>query len=422
MTGRLTRLLAPLPLLAAYVAAPLAVLGGKLAARPEAFLPFGLRGLAPWLALSGVAIVASLWLAARARASASKPAWPLAAAGLCMALAAWLLARLLAPALEQLPQLAPLLADLRLPALTLFAGLWTWTFGAPERRHVAHAGALLGALVVLDFLLTAIMAGSVVLGGGYLFGEGAGTADLLAFLLCLGLAATLDDEPAGGGTAPQPRLARWLILAGLLTGFSRPGLAAAAAMLLLLERGPFRHRLALALSCLLAAWASLALPLPQLSGGDELGLPWHYAATLEALRQEPSALLTGLPLDQPVALAMPEFQGLLWDEESQGLPVYSFDMPSSGLRLLAGWGIGGPLAVLAAAGFCAWRGRGRFGLGLLAALAAGAALTPVLHVPATAGALALALASAARGARSSAQPTTQHNPAGNAGAASGENS
>ena len=39
-----------------------------------------------------------------------------------------------------------------------------------------------------------------------------------------------------------------------------------------------------------------------------------------------------------------------------------------------------------------------------------------------AAALALALASAARGARSLAQPTTQHNPAGNAGAASGENS
>ncbi|MBI5520838.1 MAG: hypothetical protein HY916_12380 [Desulfovibrio sp.] len=416
MTGRLTRLMAPLPLFAAFVAAPLAVLAGKLAGRPEAFQPFGMRGLAPWLALSGLALAASLWLAGRSRAGAQKPAWPLAAAGLGMAAAAWLLARWLGPILEDAPQLAPLLADLRLPALALFAGLWAWSFGAPERRSLAHAGAALGALVVLDFLLTAIMARSVVLGGGYLFGESAGTADLLAFLLCLGLAATLDDEPRPG----HPRLARWLILAGLLAGFSRPGLAAAAVMLLLLEQGPFRQRLTLALSCLLVAWMSLTLPLPQLSGGDELGLPWHYAATMEALRQEPSALLTGLPLDQPMALAMPEFQGLLWDEESQGLPVYSFDMPSSGLRLLAGWGIGGPLAVLAAAGFCAWRGRGRFGLGLLAPLVVGAALTPALHIPATAGALALALASAAHRARPADQSTTQHNPAGNAGAASGE--
>lgn len=391
MTGARLRLLAPLPYFAAFVAAPFAVLAGKLAERPGVFAAYGLRGLAPWLTLSAVALAVCLYQAASARAHRDQPRWPVAAVGLALALAGWLLARLFVPLLAEAEQLAPLLSELRLPALALFAALWAWSFGAPERGALASAGAALGALVVLDFLLTAIMARSLVLGGGYLFGEAAGTADILAFLLCLGLAATLDDEP----TAGQPRLARWLILAGLLAGFSRPGLGAAAAMLIFLERGPFRLRLALALACALAAWMSLLLPLPHLGGGDELGLAWHQAATFEALAQEPWGFFTGLPLDQPIALAMPEFQGLLWDDESQGLPVYAFDIPSSALRLLVGWGAGGPLAVLALAGFCALRGRSRFGLGLAVALVLGAVFSPVLHVPATAGALALALVSAA---------------------------
>lgn len=392
MIPRRAGLLSPLPYFAAFVAAPFAVLAGKLAERPGTFQLYGLRGLAPWLALSGVALLVCLFRAAQERADRDLSRWPVIAVGTALALAAWVLARLFIPLLAEAVDWAPLLSELRLPALAFFAVLWAWSFGAPERGALANAGAALGALVVLDFLLTAIMARSLVLGGGYLFGEAAGTGDILAFLLCLGLAATLDDDPAPG----QPRLARWLILAGLLAGFSRPGLAAAGTMILFLERGPFRQRLALALACALAAWMSLMLPLPRLGGGEELDLSWHLAASLEALRQEPWGFFTGLPLDQPVALAMPEFQGLLWDDESQGLPVYAFDIPSSGLRLLAGWGAGGPLAVLAVAGFCALRGRSRFGLGLVIALVLCAALSPVLHISATAGALALALVSAAR--------------------------
>jgi len=82
--------------------------------------------------------------------------------------------------------------------------------------------------------------------------------------------------------------------------------------------------------------------------------------------------------------------------ESEGLPVSVFEIPSSGLRLLAAWGVSGPLTVLVAAAACVLRGRTRFGLGLLIALVLCGALTPVLHIPATAAALALALASAAR--------------------------
>ena len=401
MNLRPAALFSALPLFAAFVACPLAVLAGKLAGQEELFERFSPWGLAPWAGLAGLALGVLLLRLARDRARRKLPPWPVAALGLILVGAAWLALMTAAPYLAEAVELAPLLDELRLPALALFALLWTTSFGAPERSSLAHAGAALGALVVLDFLLTAIMARSLVLGGGYLFGGVGPHADLLAFLLCLALAATLDDEPASG----QPRLARWLILAGLFATFSRPGLAAGALICLTLERGPLRQRLALAIGCALAAWTTLALPLPHLDGGDELGLSWHLAASMEALAQEPWGYLTGLPLDVPLALAMPDFQGLLWDDESQGLPVSVFNIPSSGLRLLAAWGAGGPLAVLAAAGCCALRGGKRFGLGLLAALIVCAALTPVLHIPATAAALALALASAARRQPPEADPT-----------------
>jgi hypothetical protein len=397
MILRPATLFSALPFFVAFVAAPCAILAGKLTGQDELFQLFGPRGFAPWLALSGVALLVLLYQTARERRRQERPPWPVAALALGMGVAACLLFLQLPPLLVDL---APLLDELRLPALAFFAALWAVSFGAPERGSLALAGAALGALVVLDFLLTAIMAHSLVLGGGYLFGEAAGTADILAFLLCLGLAATLDDEAAPG----QPRLARWLIIAGLLATFSRPGLAAGALICLALERGPFRHRLALATGCALAAWMTLALPLPSLDGGDDLGLSWYLAATIEALDQEPWGYLKGLALDVPLALAMPDFQGLLWDDESQGLPVSVFNIPSSGLRLLAAWGAGGPLAVLAAAGCCALRGGTRCGLGLLVALTVCASLTPVLHIPATAAALALALAAAARRRPTSADP------------------
>lgn len=400
MNLRPAALLSALPFFAAFLAAPLAVLAGKLGGDAQALHGFGPRGLALWLVLSGGALAFSLAAAARRRRDADRPPWPLAALGLGMGAAAWLLARMLPPLLDQAQHLAPLLDELRLPALALFAALWAYSFGAPERGWLARTGAVLGALCVLDFLLTAVMARGLVLGGGYLFGEARGTADILAFLLCVALAATLDDEVRPG----EPRLARWLILAGVLATFSRPGLYAAGFMCLLLERGPLGERVGAALACGLAAWATQALPLPLFGEGEELGLAWHLAASTEALAQEPWGYLTGMPLDQPLALAVPEFQGLLWEEDFQGLPVYAFDIPSSGLRLLAAWGAGGPLAVLAATGLCALKGRGRFGLGLLAALIPCAALTPVLHIPATAAAFALALACATQKAPVPAAP------------------
>lgn len=400
MTLRPAQLASALPLFAAFMAAPLAVLAGKLSGREDLLHNFGPRGLAPWLLLSGGALAYSLVMAARTRKAAQKRLWPVSALGLALGAAAGLLAALLPPLLEQAVGLAPLLDELRLPALVLFAALWAYSFGAPDRGWLARSGAVLGALCVLDFLLTAIMARSLVLGGGYLFGEAGDSADILAFLLCIALAATLDDavEPR------QPRLARWLILAGVLSTFSRPGLCAAGLMCLALERGPLKNRLGAFLACGFAVWLSFSAPLPLFEENGDLGLAWHLTATTEALDQEPWGYLTGMPLDQPLALAVPEFEGLLWEEDFQGLPVYAFDIPSSGLRLLAAWGAAGPLAVLAGAGLCALRGRGRFGLGLLMALILCAALSPVLHVPATAATLALALASASRKAPDPAAP------------------
>jgi len=331
-----------------------------------------------------------------------------------LAAAAWLLARGLALVLLQAEDYAPLLDEMRLPALVLFAALWAWSFGAPRRESLARAGAALGALVVLDFLLTAIMARGLVPGGGVLFGDAPSTADALGFLLCTALCATVDDLPTPG----VPRLARWLILAGLLASGSRVGLAAGALLCLFFERGRLGNRAAMAAACILAIWVSLILPLQHTLGGEELGLDWYYSATMEALDQDPRALAVGLPLDVPLALAMPEFQGLVWDAEADGLPVSVFQIPSSTLRLLAGWGVGGPLLVFGAALFCALRGRRRFGFGLLLTAALCATLAPVLHIPATAAALALAMLSAARrpdAAQQSTQPEMERPKAAQTG-------
>jgi len=392
MTNRPASLLSPLPYFVAFVAAPLAILAGRLADKEALGHSFGLLGLAPWLALSGLAVLTALFAGAKARARTERPLWPVPALGLGLAVAAWLLSRVLAQVLLQADDYAPLLDELRLPALAAFAALWAWSFGAPKRQSLARAGAGLGALVVLDFLLTAIMARGLVPGGGFLFGDAPGTADALGLLLCAALCATVDDAPVRG----VPRLERWLILAGLLASSSRAGLAVGALICLFLERGPMRSRAAMAAACILAIWISLILPLQRTLGGEELGLDWYYSATMEAIDQDPRALAVGLPLDSPLALAMPEFQGLLWDAEADGLPVSVFQIPSSTLRLLAGWGLGGPLLVLGAALFCALRGRKRFGLGLLLIVALGGSLAPVLHMPATAAVLALALISAAR--------------------------
>lgn len=399
--------LAPLPYFAAFIAAPLAILAGRLSDRAALGQTFGLLGLAPWLALAGFAVLASLWSAGAARSRKDRPAWPSFAAGVGLAALAWALWRVLLLALPQAEDYAPLLDELRLPALIAFSGLWAWSFGAPRRESLAYAGAGLGALMVLDFLLTAITAHGVVPGGGLLFGDAPGTPDMLGFLLCLALCATVDDRAEPG----VPRLARWLILAGLLASGSRISLAVGALLCLVFERGPLRGRLLMALACALAVWISMVLPLQRAFQGDELTLDWYYAATVEALRQDPAAIATGLALDTPLAIALPDsmsdFQGLLGDADSDGLPVSVHQIPSSTLRLLAGWGAGALALVFGAAIFCAVRGRKRFGYALLAVLALIGSAAPVLHVPATAAAAALAFVSAARRPAPGETPETE---------------
>ena len=403
--------LARLPLLAVYALMPLAVLAGRLAGRPEIAQHFGPKGLTLWLALAGLALVVCLGRDLTARTRQPRSAWTGLVLAAAMAGGVFLLLRLLGPVLRQAQTLAPLLDELRLPALVLFACVWAWSFGAPRREDLARLGGVLGAILLLDFLLTAIMARQLVLGGGFLLGGGQAASDTLAFLLCLALSATLDPPDAspeaaakarpgtGPVIAPQLNLSRWLILAGIFASFSRAGLAAAALMVLFLERGPMQERLALFCAGVLGIWMSLALPLARTLGmppgismgsGEELSLTWHLTALLEAFRVQPGAWLLGLPLGEPMALAMPDTSGLDWDPEAAGLAVSVFDIPSSWLRLLAGWGAGGPGLVLAGMLACALHGRRRFGFGLLLATLVLAALTPALHTPATAGVLALA--------------------------------
>ena len=425
MSARKSPLMAMLPLFAAFFLAPLALLAGKLTGRPEVFQPYGPQGMTLWTGLAGLALLASLVdaglkrvrLADTQQKSGGKPRLlPVLLLGLALCAGLALLVRHFAPLLGQAQNLAPLLEELRLPALALFAGLWVWQFGPVGRTTLARLGAGLGALMTLDFLLTAIMARGIVLGGGFLLGaphtQGGGH-DALAFLLCVALCATLDHSTPAPTAYPQAAsadapssLCRWLIVAGLLASFSRPGLLAGGGLILLLDRHPLRDRLALAISFAMVIWMSLALPLPHMTTGrDELSLAWHLSATMEALGQTPNAPFLGLPLNEPLALAITEeLPGLEWDPESMGLAVHIFELPSSALRRLAAWGAGGPIAVLAGVLLCALRGRSRLGFGLVVTTLVCGALTPALHIPATATALCLALLAAANATPNASAP------------------
>lgn len=410
-TGRGVPVLSWLPLAAAYLAAPLAVLAGKLANKAEAFQIIAPQGMALWTGLAAVALLYSVFATARQPAAPRRDARPALdvksrlIVGIVLAAALVAAVRFLSPRIGSAQDLAPLLVELRLPALALFAGLWVWQFGCVRRATLARLGAGLGALMLLDFLLTAIMARSIVVGGGFLLGvPHPGGQDVLAFLLVLALCAALAPPAQAESPLPHPAeatpsgLARWLILAGLFVSFSLPGMAAAGLVLLVLDGTPLRHRLALVCSLGLMIWISMILPLAHwTSGREELNLGWHFSATLEALGQTPSGPFLGLPLSEPVALAVNEdLQGLDWDPEAMGLPVYIFDLPSSGLRLLAAWGAGGPILVLGAVLLCALRTRSRFGAGLALGTVVCGAFSPVLHVPASCAGLWLVLFSAAR--------------------------
>lgn len=393
-------LMAALPAVAALVVAPLVLVAGKVLDRAEVLRQFAPQGMGLAAALAAVALAYTLAQAAgKSGAPSSAPArrprlLPHLGIGLGVAVLAFGLHRYFGPRLAQAQLLAPLLDELKLPALALFTALWTAQFGAPSRVAIARAGACLGVVVVLDFLATAIAARGLVLGGGLLLGTATGTQDILAVLLNLALCATLDDDPETAG--PLTALPRWLILAGLFAGFSRAGLAATGLVTLFAGHGPVRSRLALACTCALLIWMTLTLPLPHMGAGrDELGLSWYFAATVEALGQSPLAPFIGLPLNDPLAQAVSEdwlLPGL--DGEGMGLSVAIFEIPSSALRLLAAWGAGGPIVVVAAALLLALPARSRFGYGLMGALLVCGALTPALHTPATAWALCMGLAAA----------------------------
>lgn len=409
-------LMAVLPAVAAILAAPLALVAGKVLDRAETLRHFTPQGMGLAAALAALALAFTLAQGALDTGSGGRARRPRLllhlGLGLGVAALALVLYRHFGPRLAQAQGLAPLLDELKLPALALFTALWTAQFGAPGRSAIARTGALLGAVVVLDFLASAIVARGLVMGGGLLLGAAPGVHDLLAVLLCLALCATLDDDPETA--SPLTALPRWLILAGLFAGFSRPGLASAGVILLLAGRGPFRTRLSLACACGLLVWMTLALPLPNAgSGRDELGLAWFFTATVEALGQSPAAPLVGLPLAEPLAQAVSDdwlLPGL--DAEGMGLSVAIFEIPSSALRLLAAWGAGGPILVAAAVLLVALPARTRFGYGLIAALLVCGALTPALHVPATAWALCLCLAAARAEARQQAEPRREQAPEG----------
>lgn len=416
-------LMAALPALAAILAAPMALVAGKVLDRAEAMRFFAPQGMGMAAALAALALLFTLVQGALAdKASATgdsarnsrRPSLLLhLGLGLAVGALALYLFRHYGPRLAQAQNLAPLLDELKLPALALFTALWVFQFGAPSRATIARAGALLGAVVLLDFLLSAITARGLVLGGGLLFGGSPGTQDLLAVLLNLALCATLDDDPET--SSPLASLPRWLILGGLFAGFSRAGLATTGLLLLMAGRGPLRTRLALVCTCALLVWMTLALPLHRMdSGSDDLGLSWYFAATVEALGQNPSAPFFGLPLSEPLAQAVSEdwlLPGL--DAEGMGLSVAIFEIPSSALRLLAAWGAGGPVLVVSAALLLALPARSRFGYGLIAALLVCGALTPALHTPATAWALCLCLAAARQDGRQDGRRKLETAPDGN---------
>lgn len=333
--------MAALPLVLAYLALPLARVAGGA----------GLL-LSPWLWF-GLGLTGSLAAALQVRSGAARTLSALLGLLVFCVLLVFYGEPLLRGSLRP-----GWLAELKIPAFLLLAGMWALTFGPPDRRVFLILGALLGAFCLGDF------AGHWLGPTGLLPARLFGRPDLLACLLLVafsaGLSAKGEDRPG------RPAgLCLALCLAGMAACLSRMALFTAGWGFLFFgpaKRGP---RVAVFALCLALVGLSLALPTDRAVQFAQLERAWEWLAVLRALTDQPLTLLTGLPLARELPLRLPESLSLLVGVAGRGLALRPAELHAFWLHMLAAWGLVAAPALAALLAFPALRRPTAFAAGVL---------------------------------------------------------
>ncbi len=345
--GRLSRMVAAVPLVAAYLLVPLVLSCVKLVAIDSgsflAEILAAFSSLAMWEALAGFSLLWLVWKAVRPSQKfiVMKPLEALfALVTACLFLAAvhvWA-----APRASVLDFALPWLIECTSLVYLLFAALWWATFGLPSRRVLQFCGAGLGILVLADTVSSVMLYGfRFPLGGLLLLMDREALACLLGVAFFAGI-----REQRGKGKAHAPlEVLDVLLILALAATFSRTALFAAACAWLFLGNGSKLSRVMVALiflGCLILSFFKLTL-----FTADVVSLQGHllWMAGMEHFFAHPETLLQAGNLGPfPLVLPQPVTQALGIVAKTQLL--YPGQIGSMWLRLAlvwGGWGVGAML-------------------------------------------------------------------------------
>lgn len=376
--ARNTSALAALPLFLAYLAWPLwqAVSPGLGLAKALAHVPSPMDGL--WLALAALAVLASLFPPRRAAepAPAERPAGraglehTLVMAGLLLLLVAALY-RFGGPLLDLTRNKGPYVLELRPFVYLLFAGLWVLSFGLPGKRTFVRLGAMLGALVALDFLVGLARTGYIL--PAERFGGGQYQSTLLLASLCAGLRQTVGHPAADPEDRECSPFSRFCIVAGLFASLSHSALFAMGWIVLFFGRWKLPTRVLVAAACAAAIAFTLLRSQAPMIDLENLNRSWLWVAGLDLFLNEPLRLLTGFPVDAPLPVAVPQALQQLWGLQSHTMDlfgVHPYNIEPFWLRFCLVWGLGPAVAFLGTSLVLLLRNLSCFGAGLVAAILA----------------------------------------------------
>ncbi|MCM0755561.1 hypothetical protein M7784_09925 [Desulfovibrio aminophilus] len=336
---------------------------------------------AAWFALAWLGALPVLRGARRSAARTIGAALVLGLGAVALFLYAGPALRALSPSPAWLPELAP-------PAFLLLAWLWASTFGPPSRRAFLAWGGVLGLLRCLELGLNLAVLDRPPLAS--VLGCPDSLACVLVFCLCAALSARGEDRPGRAGL--------WLfaILPGLAACFSALALFTAGWCLLFFGPGRPRLRIPLFVLCLILTAGALILPLDQHTVLTRLEQSRQWLAVFQALGESPGAWLAGLPLDRALPQdASPDLLSLL-QAIGRAPAMRLSELHAFWPRVIASWGLPGPLLLLVLLAVPVLRRPTAFGAGAYAACLSLGLTTPLFHSGNAAVVLVLALASASR--------------------------
>ncbi len=365
--------LSSIPLAVAYGAVPLGAAAARYLGGPGSTVSV----LLPWLLLAVIGTVVAM---IRPTPGAAKKQGFLFKITLFLLLGAGAfiyasdLVFILREYMPHILEMAPLI-------FLLFCFLWASTCGMPDRSAFQRFGALLGVICIIDLIVEVVLYQAVPTV------RWIGNADVLAGLLLLSICAGLKPgENDGGAYEPDQGNAIWRLLAlvGLLACMSRTGFFAAGWVVLCFGRGKVRYRILFALVCSGLLTLSFLLPATP-SDAVRYTDYWLWVETMRLFTGTPALMVSGYPIGEPLPIQFPAGMSIIW-EAATGSPasfgVFLPQIPAFWLRLILGWGIIAPLALLIILFFLLFRRLTRMGAGLVAALFAQGMTTPLLYDPA----------------------------------------